>query len=425
MSTSLLALLVLACGTDASKDDSGPLTTLDPTCDGDPAEVTLDRTPTWDDVAPILGASCTGCHVTGGAAPFALDTYAEASALATSIAASTQARTMPPWGPAPCDSCQPFARDPSLTDVELAVLQAWADAGAPQGDNDAAAPLAVQPTLDRTDVTVAGAEPYTPPEGVPDMYRCIVFDAPTDTAAFLTGYEVHPDNAAMLHHVVLAAVSDAATEAEVDALDAADPGPGWTCYATGTDGLETLFAWAPGQGAVSFPDGTGLPLRAGRRLVAQMHYNTRGGVGPDQTSVGLRLASSVPTPALMAHLSNNDLVLPPGQESVEATYAQTLPAELEGIRVWGLMPHMHQAGAAFSLTAERAATPDAPTCLMEVPRWDFNWQGFYLYETPVTLHAGDTLRMTCDYDTRGRSETTRFGEGTEDEMCMAFVYVSR
>ena len=32
-------------------------------------------------------------------------------------------------------------------------------------------------------------------------------------------------------------MADAATEAEVDALDAADPGPGWTCYATGTDGF--------------------------------------------------------------------------------------------------------------------------------------------------------------------------------------------
>ena len=415
-------LALLACAPDATDTkDTGPLTDLDPTCDGDPSEVSLARTPTWDDVAPILGASCTGCHVTDGIGPFALDTWEDASAMAGAVAASTEARRMPPWGPAPCDSCQPFAHDPSLTDVEIATLRAWADAGAPSGVTERA-PLAEAPTLDRVDVTVASATPYTPPETVDDVYRCVVLDAPSDTATFLTGYEVLPDNAAILHHVVMTVVKDEATEAAVDALDAADPGAGWNCFATGDGSLETLFAWAPGQGAVTFPEGTGLALPAGRRLVAQMHYNTRGGTGPDQTAVALRLDDAVTFPAIMAHLSNRELVLPPGEAATSVEQSQVIPAALDGVRVWGLMPHMHQTGSAFSLRATQAGSD---TCLMDVPRWDFNWQGFYLYESPVTLRTGDELTMGCTFDTRGRTETTVFGEGTDDEMCMAFVYVSR
>jgi hypothetical protein len=36
---------------------------------------------------------------------------------------------------------------------------------------------------------------------------------------------------------------------------------------------------------------------------------------------------------------------------------------------------------------------------------------------------GKTLRLYF-FQTRGRTETVKFGEGTLDEMCIAFVYVT-
>src|SRR5580765_642897 len=57
--------------------------------------------PTYRDVAPILAQKCAGCHVTGGIAPFARTSAADARAHAAGILEMTQARAMPPWPLAP------------------------------------------------------------------------------------------------------------------------------------------------------------------------------------------------------------------------------------------------------------------------------------------------------------------------------------
>src|SRR6266581_632243 len=51
------------------------------------------------DVAPLLYRRCANCHHTGGVAPFALTTYADAAKRANLIAQVTAKRYMPPWLP--------------------------------------------------------------------------------------------------------------------------------------------------------------------------------------------------------------------------------------------------------------------------------------------------------------------------------------
>jgi mono/diheme cytochrome c family protein len=84
----------------------------------------------------------------------------------------------------------------------------------------------------------------------------------------------------------------------------------------------------------------------------------------------------------------------------------------------------------------------AQECLIETPKWDFNWQRVYNYAAPLEslpiLRAGDELHLTCKYD---NSMTNPFvqlalmqqklsapvdvslGETTLDEMCLAVVQV--
>ncbi|MEO0605600.1 MAG: hypothetical protein AAF211_29480 [Myxococcota bacterium] len=53
-----------------------------PTCESDPTLVELDHTPTFsDDIGPLIGEHCAGCHYEGGSAPFALLSYADAAPL--------------------------------------------------------------------------------------------------------------------------------------------------------------------------------------------------------------------------------------------------------------------------------------------------------------------------------------------------------
>jgi hypothetical protein len=91
------------------------------------------------------------------------------------------------------------------------------------------------------------------------------------------------------------------------------------------------------------------------------------------------------------------------------------------VTVFGVYPHMHTLGRTLRVTRTAAG---ATQCLVDVPRWDFNWQQFYFYDEPIVLEPGDVLNITCGYDTRSRSDAVTWGEGTSDEMCLNFLYAS-
>jgi len=206
--------------------------------------------------------------------------------------------------------------------------------------------------------------------------------------------------------------------ADAEALDAQDTELGYECFGGAGVSADPLVAWAPGGGATEYPAGTGLPIAGGRPLILQVHYNTSNGTGPDHTEVAITVEDDVDQPAVLARINGTDLELPPGQDAVTDSYA--VPVN-QDIVVWGVLPHMHELGQPIQLTVEEAGEE---TCMIDVPDWNFHWQGLYFYTEPVNVNAGSTAEITCVFDTTGRDETTYFGENTTDEMCLAFVYVT-
>jgi hypothetical protein len=99
-----------------------------------------ERRPTFNrDVAPILYAKCARCHRPGEVAPFPLLSYSDAAKRAALIATVTSHRVMPPWKPDP--GPVPFLHEGRLSDPELAAIQGWAGAGAPEGNPAERPPL--------------------------------------------------------------------------------------------------------------------------------------------------------------------------------------------------------------------------------------------------------------------------------------------
>ena len=96
-------------------------------------EVTFSR-----DIAPILQRSCQKCHRPDSLAPMSLIDYEEVRPWARAIKHRTGLRdkpgVMPPWYIEKDIGIQRFKDDPSLSDAEIAMIAAWADNGAPQGD---------------------------------------------------------------------------------------------------------------------------------------------------------------------------------------------------------------------------------------------------------------------------------------------------
>ena len=84
------------------------------------------------DVAPIFYKHCTGCHRPNDVAPMSLLDYKSARPWAKAVREAVTTRKMPPWFADP--HYGKFANDPRLSPAEIETVQAWADAGAPEGD---------------------------------------------------------------------------------------------------------------------------------------------------------------------------------------------------------------------------------------------------------------------------------------------------
>lgn len=381
--------------------------------------------PTWsDDIAPIVASGCASCHQDGEIGLFVLGDYAHAAPMAAAMAAATGDRVMPPWLADASGDCGHFADSTWLDDDAIATIAAWSEAGAPAGDATvtADAPPITHLTGPTTDIDI-GADYF--PVDAPDDHRCFIVDPGFTTTQFVTAYELVPGDAAIVHHAVIYALDDENAERRAAELDAEDDLPGYRCTGN-ADAWPShgLAAWAPGTPATEYPEGTGVRVGAGRKIVIQMHYHLAAGDGPDRTVLRLRTVDHVPNEAVETLLADMGMVIPPGEPHAEVTSDYPL-ADLgppNGFYIRGVYPHMHLRGVSERLDIVR----DGQTrCAVNLPRWNFNWQRMYLYSEPIHVDHADTLRMTCVYNTTNDTEAVHWGDGTADEMCLMGLLVTR
>lgn len=388
---------------------------LSNTC-ADPAPETVTY---HQDIAPILASNCVECHRSGGIAPFPLTTYEEVAPFAGSIATATAERSMPPFNLDNSGACNTYVDARWLGEHDITTIGSWAQAGAPAGTPTNEPPVRPDPwKLDRVDKTLEMPEPYTPNESLDDDYRCFIIDPGLSEDAFVTGFEVRLGRPEIVHHLTLFALDSAEDEQDAAALDAAEDGPGYTCFAHTVVPSRWLVGTGPSDRGSQLPAGTGLRMGAGRKTVLQMHYNRENGSFADQTAIDLKLEPSVPNEASIERVADTDLALPPGKPAVVETDLMTLGADFT---IWGVWPHMHSLGTKLRVTVTR---PEGEACLAQVDHYDFHWQQFAFYETPIHVREDDILRVTCTYDTTSRDKPTTWGSGTADEMCIGFFYVT-
>ena len=384
--------------------------------DAPAAAVTFNR-----HVAPVLFAQCAGCHRPGQVAPFPLLTYRDAKAKAKTIAAVVKDRTMPPWKAEP--GYGHFLDERRLTDQEIALVTAWAEAGAPEGD---AADLPPAPVfadgwqLGTPDLIVKMPEPFTIPAGGPDVMQNFVIPVDVPEDKMVVGFEFKPGNRKVVHHVIcLLDVSGNARK-----LAEAERGPGYLASKKGVGFFPTggLGWWTPGMAARFVPEGTGRYWLKGSDVVLQVHYHPSGKTEIDQSEFAVYFAKKPPTRVLGGFgIENWAIDIPAGEADYRRTAAYKLPVDVTFV---GTLPHMHWLGKEMKVWAEPPGGKPVP--LVHVRKWDFNWQEFYVYREPVRLPKGTVLRLEASFDnsaanpanpTRPPRRVT-WGEGTDDEMCL-------
>jgi hypothetical protein len=228
---------------------------------------------------------------------------------------------------------------------------------------------------------------------------------------------------------------------------------------------EALGVWTPGTVPIFHPEGTGRYLGADRVVIMQVHYNITDEPLPDLTSVVLQFADDdeeivplltktvlapveLPCPADATNPAcDREVALQQVADRYEgsnslsnwllracsrsvADFADQPTSNIvstcddvvtdDGM-VWEVLAHMHTRGKSFRIELN-PDTPDAQV-LLDIPNWDFNWQGEYQLMEPIEVKRGDVLRTTCVWDNT-RGDEVRYvvwGEGTDDEMCIGTV----
>jgi Copper type II ascorbate-dependent monooxygenase, N-terminal domain/Secretion system C-terminal sorting domain len=393
------------------------------------SQTTFSQTPTWaENIAPILYKNCVNCHNPKGIAPFSLLTFDEAYRNRAGIKASVISKNMPPWSPDP--NYRHLANERILSNADINAITAWVNGNAPQGN------LANAPT---SPIFASGTEIVAPDlvltipiyniNTTNDLYRCFVIPSTIVGDRFITQLEVIPGNRKVVHHVL--AFQDS-TNVPIQ-MDAADPGPGYTNYGgTGSNGSTLIAGWVPGQGAMKFPKGMGIRLSSGTNLVLQVHYP--GGIAnqKDSTKIILKFAPvgsanrELINRPILAHvapyLQNGPLAIPANQSK---TFVERLIIPREGSFL-SIAPHMHLIGRR---TKVYGLMPNGDTLrLINIPDWDFNWQGAYGFRNVMKFPAGMTLVAESHYDNTTANpynpssppKAVALGEGTADEMMLTY-----
>jgi len=393
------------------------------------------------DMVPLLARYCTGCHVADGIAPFSLTDYQSATRYAAASKQAVLAGTMPPW--LASDAGLPLRYLHKLRPQDRELLLRWIDSGMEKGDPQSPPRTDIPPPetveLPRPDLRLMPEDSYLPNAKQPDDYRCFVVKDELPGDLYAHAVAIHPDQVRIVHHVVLFEVPSSGVVKVRERLGK-DGQVGYNCFggAGSGDDARVVMAWAPGGVPARFPVGTGLKIARGSLLVMQVHYNLRNGARADRTSVDLEVSST--PPARLAQIwpvaNPRGLFIKAGDPAAKQT-VQFPVWQLQAyygfpagnLLLHGSAPHMHLLGRKQTVSVD-----DGPL-LLEIPRWDFNWQLPYAFQTPYELRPQDTLQITCEFDNsvnnqpivdgqRQPPHDVRWGEGTTDEMCLNFLYVA-
>ena len=366
-------------------------------------------TPTYyGEVQSILEQECQVCHRPNGAnlggmvAPMAFTSYQETRPWARSIARQVESGLMPPWHAAP-QHHGVFENERSLTEEQKATLIAWAKGGAPMGNAADAPPAKVWErsdgwTIGEPDLIMDMGQDFFVEDDVRDQYvnfETVITEEMLPEPRWIKAVEFRPGGP-VVHHII----------------------------------ARPFGGIAPGNDPTVHHDGFGTLVKPGTAIRWNMHYHKEPGPGTgtwDRSSVALRFYPKDYKPDHVMQsksMGKFDFEIPPGESNYVAK--TTTKFERDALLL-GYTPHMHLRGKSAHYLAKY---PDGTEeVLLDVPRYDFNWQTHYKYPAGgKKIPAGTEIELTMSWDNSADNPsnpdptaTVVYGGPTTAEMMFGFV----
>ena len=376
-------------------------------------------------ISRIVQANCLECHRDGGVAPFPLATYDDVKTHAPMIKQVVEQGIMPPWFAAPAaDSpdaaaaphAQPslWANDRSLAAADKADLLAWIDAGQSLGEaGDAPQPRSFASgwLIGKPDAVFEFPQPVAVKATGIMPYQSVLIDTRLTEDKWVQAIEIQPGDREVVHHMLVYVQLPGRKESSRmdDLLD--ELGGYWAVY-------------VPGNATLVYPPGFAKRLPKGAKLRFQVHYAPNGRATRDRSRIGVVYATQPPQHEVhVVGVANLRLRIPPGARHHHEEAALRVPCD---IQVLSLLPHMHVRAVACRYRVLDENDRSRP--LLDIPRYDPNWQLLYRYHEPQPIAKGETIKFTAWYDNSERNpanpdptQTVRWGSQLTDEMHLGYV----
>jgi len=370
-------------------------------------------------VARILKDRCIECHRDGEIAPFPLTSYDDVVGWGETMLEVIDEGRMPPWF-ADAERGH-FRNDARMDDEEKAILRQWVANGSPEGDP---ADLPELPQYvegwrigQPDEIIYMRDEPFTVKAEGTVEYQYFSVDPGWTEGKWIKTTEAVPDNRAVVHHIIVFfqpprdRKAERKARAEGRKLERDEGG--------------SIGGYAPGSSPDVQVDGVAQYVPAGSTLTFQLHYTPNGSVQKDRSYVGIIYAdpSEVKRKKRGAVAINQSFSIPAGADhhKVEADYRFE-----RDLLLVDMMPHMHLRGKAMRFDAHY---PDGrKELLLDVPKYDFNWQLTYELAQPKLMPKGTVIHCTAHFDNSENNlanpdptETVHWGDQTWEEMMIGFM----
>jgi hypothetical protein len=378
-------------------------------------------------------------------------TYQDVRPWAKAMKAAVITRKMPPWFADP--HYGPYLNDRSLKATEIDTISRWADSGAAEGDSKDAPQPVRWPSdwLIKPDVIVEGPTTKVPATTRNNVMEWMTVIMPTGFTkdTWVSSVQIRPAFPAVTHHICISYIPHRAnykygaaywTDKDRDSEGAALPDKGPTFLGPGTlrsDSGDTTpppggaeDCYLPGNFAADYRLVNAAKLiPAGADITFNLHYTPNGTAVTDHVKVGFTVLDGVPQRRYVSFLTTSptspkDFAIPPNDPNWKSPPAEV--TFLEDAELVYLMPHMHARGKDMTYILE---FPDGrKQTILDVPRYDFNWQlGYY---TLIKVPKGTVLHVDAHFDNSANNKsnpnpdkTVYYGSMTWEEMMNPFYGV--
>jgi peroxiredoxin len=363
-------------------------------------------------IAPILQDRCVSCHREGQIGPFTMTDYADVAAWSDMCLEVIEDGRMPPWSANPAHG--EFANDARMAPAEKELFRKWVEAGVPEGDPaDLPRPREFVDgwRIPKPSVVYSMPEEYQVPATGVVEYQHFYFDPGFKEDVWVSGAEARPGNHEVVHHLILFYIP-----------------PGQEKHRPEDPLFNAVAAFAPGMPAIAGPEEFALKIPAGSKLAFQVHYTPNGTPQTDRSQAALIFAdpAKVRKQVRIEAALNVKFLIPPGHPDYVVTAKETIKRDT---LLYTLTPHMHFRGKSFRFTAKYPDGKDE--ILLDVPRYDFNWQIIYLLKKPKHIPAGTVIHLEAHYDNSADNplnpdptQLVYWGDQTWEEMMLGSLTVS-